>query len=139
MDCLTKQVAALTKQSMSSSFSVNQLQGDGWSDHDMCSNGSKLGLVSCDSPRAQWSSTNGQLISPFCWGIGLSSFLSVNEECTDLQLSTTSDGATAISRQQTFMAVTQEFIETIPVLTPVPTDSPTDMPTYFPTYFPTTN
>ena len=101
----------------------------------MCSNGSKLGLVSCDNPSAQWSSTDGELISPYCWGIGLSSILSVNEECTDLQLST-ADGATAISRAETFMAVTQEFVETIPPPA-VPTDSPTDIPTYYPTTSPT--
>ena len=67
--------------------------GDGYEDHDMCSNGSKLGLVSCDNPSSQWYSTDGQLISPYCLSIGLSSFLSVNEGCTDLQLSTTSYGA----------------------------------------------
>ena len=103
--------------------------GDGYEDDDMCSNGNKLGLVSCDHPTAQWSSTDGQLISPFCWGIGHSSFLSVNEGCTDLHLSTTSDGATAISRSETFMAVTQDFVETIP---------PPPVPTYIPTYNPTT-
>ena len=103
--------------------------GDGYEHDDMCSNGNKLGLVSCDHPTAQWSSTDGQLISPFCWGIGHSSFLSVNEGCTDLHLSTTSDGATAISRSETFMAVTQDFVETIP---------PPPVPTYHPTYNPTT-
>jgi hypothetical protein len=105
-----------------------ELNGDAWIEYDMCSG--KLGLVPCDNPRAQWSSTDGQLISPFCWGIGYSSFLSVNEGCTDLQLSTTTDGATAISRAETFMAVTQEFVETIP---------PPPAPTYYPTsYMPTT-
>jgi hypothetical protein len=98
-------------------------------DEDVCRNGNKLGLVSCDNPTAQWSSTDGQLISPFCWGIGHSSFLSVNEGCTDLHLSTTSDGATAISRSETFIAVTQDFVETIP---------PPPVPTYHPTYNPTT-
>ena len=96
--------------------------GDGWSDHDMCSG--KLGLVSCKNPASNWYSTGGQLMSTYCLSMNYSSFLSVNEECTDLQLSTTSDGATAISRSQTFMAVTQEFIETIPP-PPAPTYSPT--------------
>jgi len=109
--------------------------GDGDEDDDMCRNGNKLGLVSCDHQASQWSSTDGQLISTFCWGIGHSSFLSVNEGCTDLHLSTTSGGATAISRQQTFMAVTQEFVETIPP-PPVPTYSPTSNPTTA-TYTPT--
>ena len=138
-------VTAGQKRFGMSSFSLTGA-GDGWGDHDMCSNGSKLGLVSCDHLSAQWSSTNGQLISPFCWGIGLSSILSVNEECTDLQLSTTSDGTTAISRAETFMAVTQAFIETIPP-PPVPTYYPTsrtyypttatDTPTFYQTTFPT--
>ena len=114
-------------------FSLTEMKfnllGDGWGDHDMCSNGSKLGLVSCDHPSSQWYSTDGQLISPYCSSIGLSSFLSVNEECTDLQLSTTSDGATAISRAETFLAVTQEFVETIPPPPPAPTYYPTDNPT----------
>ena len=122
--------------------------GDGYEyeDHDMCSNGSKLGLVSCDHPTSQWYSTDGQLISSYCLSIGLSSFLSVNEGCTDLHLSTTSDGATAISRKETFMAITQEFIKTIPP--PVPTfsrttanisrpTSPTTNPTLSPTLSPT--
>jgi hypothetical protein len=115
-------------------FASSMSGGDGYEDDDMCSNGNKLGLVSCDHPTAQWSSTDGQLISPFCWGIGHSSFLSVNEGCTDLHLSTTSDGSTAISRSEKFMAVTQDFIETIPVPTPA---APTNYPTYYPTYSPT--
>ncbi len=106
--------------------------GDGYEDDDMCRNDSKLGLVPCDHQQSNWYPTDGQLISTFCWGIGHSSFLSVNEGCTDLQLSTTSDGATAISRGETFMAVTQEFIETIRAPA-APTYSPTYMPTYGPT------
>jgi hypothetical protein len=118
----------------SAMFTYAGAGGDGYEDDDMCSNGNKLGLVSCDHPTAQWSSTDGQLISSYCWGIGHSSFLSVNEGCTDLHLSTTSDGATSISRSETFIAVTQDFIETIPVPASA---APTNYPTYYPTYSPT--
>ena len=117
---------------ITSMFADIVFTGDGWVDHDMCTDGSKLGLVSCDHPTAQWYSTDGQLISTFCWGAGLTSFLSVNEGCTDLHLSTTSDGATAISRKETFMAVTQEFVQTIPAPA-----APTRNPTYYPTANPT--
>ena len=85
----------------------------------MC-NGGKLGLVSCGDPASQWYATGGQLISLHCYALGYSSMLSVDEGCNDLFVCmTTPDNA--ITRAQTFLAVTQDFIESIP---PAPTDGP---------------
>ena len=99
--------------------------GDGWVDHDMCSNGAKLGLVRCGDPASLWYPTDGQIVSALCWSHGLTSLLTA-EGCNELSLSTTTatDGASApITRAETFMAVDKEFIKSIPP--PAPTDAPT--------------
>ena len=85
---------------------------------DMCNNGS-VGLVSCNHPAAQWISNGANLVSALCWKNGISSFLTVNEGCSELSVMAADDGNDALLRSQTFMLTEQDFIETI---VPVSTD-----------------
>jgi hypothetical protein len=117
--------------------------GDGYEDNDMCSSGSKLGLVHCGDPASHWYPTDGQLLSALCWSLGFTSLLTVNEDCNELSLSmtTATDGATAsITRAETFMVVDKEFVESIPPPAPTtPAPTPTETYTYVPTTPPPTD
>jgi hypothetical protein len=84
---------------------------------DMC-NGS-VGLVPCNNPAAQWIFNGANLISALCWKNGISSFLTVNEECSELSVMAADGGNDALLRSQTFMLTEQDFIKTI---VPVSTD-----------------
>jgi hypothetical protein len=92
--------------------------GDGWVVDDICKNGS-VGLASCNDPAAQWFLNGANLISALCWKNGISSFLTVNEECSELSVLAADGGNDALLRSQTFMLTEEDFIETI---VPVSTD-----------------
>ena len=78
---------------------------------DMC-NGS-VGLVPCNDPAAQWLFNGANLISALCWINGISSFMTVNEECSELSVMAADYGNDALLRSQTFMLTEQDFIKTI--------------------------
>ena len=86
--------------------------GDGWVVDDMCQHGS-VGLVSCNHPAAQWISNGANLVSALCWKNGISSFLTVNEGCSELSVMAADGGNDALLRSQTFLLTEQDFIETI--------------------------
>ena len=101
-------------------------QGDGhWDGAEaMCNSGAKLGLVHCGDAASLWYPTADQLVSSLCWSLGFTSLLTA-EGCNELSLSmtTATDGATAsITRDETFMVVDKEFIESFP---PAPAPAPT--------------
>jgi hypothetical protein len=68
----------------------------------MCS-GAPLGLVPCNDPAAQWLFNGANLISALCWKNGISSFMAVNEECSELSVMAADGGNDALLRSQTFM------------------------------------
>jgi hypothetical protein len=78
----------------------------------MCS-GTPLGLASCNDPAAKWIFNGANLISALCWKNGISSFMTVNEECSELSVMAADGGNDDILRSQTFMLTEQDFIETI--------------------------
>ena len=86
--------------------------GDGWVVDDMCQHGS-VGLLSCNNPASQWLFSGGNLISAVCFKNGISSFMAVNEECSELSVVAADGGNDALLRSQTFMLTEQDFIETI--------------------------
>ena len=53
---------------------------------DMCNGNGSVGLVSCNDQAAQWIFNGANLISALCWKNGISSFLTVNEECSELSV-----------------------------------------------------
>ncbi len=79
---------------------------------EMCHHNS-LGLMSCNDPAAQWLFNGGNLISALCWKNGISSFMAVNEECSELSVLAADGGNDALMRSQTFILTEQDFIETI--------------------------
>ncbi|KAL7449595.1 hypothetical protein ACHAWC_001643 [Mediolabrus comicus] len=98
--------------------SIFVFTGDDWQDVDMCNHGS-VGLLPCNNPEAQWIFNGANLISALCWKNGISSFLTVNEECSELSVVAADGGNDALLRSQMFMLTEQDFIETI---VPVSTD-----------------
>jgi hypothetical protein len=92
--------------------------GDGWDGHDMCDG--SVGLLPCNHPEAQWFFNGANLISAYCFKMGFSSFLTVNEECSELSVVAADGGNDALFRSQTFMLTEQDFIETIVPVSPTP-------------------
>ena len=80
-------------------------------DDDLCSG--KLGLVRCTHSSTDWYFTGDQLLSATCWSKGISAAMTVDEECTDLTVS---------SESSTFMALDLDFISGLQC--PAPTPSP---------------
>ena len=100
---------------------------DGWGpDEVMCN--SKLQLVDCTSPAANWYWTGAHYISSLCWSKGYDAVMQVSDDCSHLKV-TTSDASGAddvpITLSQTFMLVEAEsgFIESI-VPVPRPSSAP---------------
>lgn len=79
----------------------------------MCNGSAFLGLTSCNDPAAQWLFNGGNLISALCWKNGISSFMTVNEGCSELSVLAANGGDDALFRSQTFLLTEQDFIQTI--------------------------
>jgi hypothetical protein len=76
--------------------------------------GIDLALVDCQDPTANWLFSGAQLFSAACWIAGHSAAMTVNEDCTSLELSLAANGAPEpITRSQSFMFLESSFIETI--------------------------
>ena len=74
----------------------------------------QLALVDCQDPTASWMFTGSLLFSAACWAQGHSAAVTVNEDCTSLELSLAEKGAPSpITRAQSFMFLEPSFIETI--------------------------
>ncbi|KAL7450717.1 hypothetical protein ACHAWC_005491 [Mediolabrus comicus] len=111
-------VGAKQFETMKFAFTTRKIGfGDGWVVDDMCHH-SSVGLASCNDPAAQWFLNGANLISALCWKNGISSFLTVNEECSELSVVAADGGNDALFRSQTFMLTEQDFIETIVPVSP---------------------
>src|SRR6056300_1634717 len=76
--------------------------------------GGQLALVDCQDPTAKWLFSGAQLFSTACWIAGLSAAMTVNEDCTSLELSLAANGAPKpITRDQSFILLDPSFVETI--------------------------
>ena len=73
-----------------------------------------LALVDCQDPTANWLFSGAQLFSAACWIAGHSAAMTVNEDCTSLELSLAANGAPEpMTRAQSFMFLESSFIESI--------------------------
>jgi hypothetical protein len=80
----------------------------------------QLALVDCQDPSANWLFSGAQLFSAECWIQGHSAAMTVNEDCTSLELNLTVNGVPEpITRSQSFMFLEPSFIETIVDVAPV--------------------
>jgi hypothetical protein len=74
----------------------------------------QLALVDCQDPTANWLFSGPQLFSAACWIAGHSAAMTVNEDCTSLELSLAANGAPhPITRAESFMLLEPSFIESI--------------------------
>ncbi len=72
----------------------------------------KLGLADCSDPETIWVNAGGQLLFALCWSQGTSAAMSVDDECEDLIVDSSSE---------TFLLLGSDSVESIIV----PTESPT--------------
>jgi hypothetical protein len=74
----------------------------------------QLALVDCQDPTANWLFSGAQLFSAACWIAGHSAAMTVNEDCTSLELSLAANGTPhPITRAESFMLLEPSFIESI--------------------------
>ena len=69
---------------------------------EMCTG--QLGLADCDHPGSYWYNTGGQYLSALCWNQGVSAVMSVDESCTDLMVTNSTD----LTTSETFMLLNSE-------------------------------